>query len=49
MEIDRSLEVRHKLGSLSKDVFEQRTPTGKGLLAFLDSDFALFLGKSSLQ
>ena len=39
MEIGRSLEVCHKLGSVSKDVFEQRTLTGSGLLAFLDSDF----------
>ena len=44
MEIGRSLEVRHKLGSVSKDVFEQRALTGSGLLAFLDSDFAPSFG-----
>ena len=48
-----TLETRGELGRVNvrKDFwdFEQRTSTGKELIAFLGSDFApLFSGKSSL-
>ena len=48
-----TLETRGELGRVNvrKDFwdFEQRTSTGKGLIAFLGSDFApLFSSKSSL-
>ena len=33
------------VGSLSRDVFDQRTSTGNWLLVFLGSDFALILGQ----